>query len=295
MDLQGLESLIATIRAGSFTGAARVLGVPKSTVANRVVRLEARLGTRLLERTTRQVRPTEEGTTLFRRGERLLLEARDLEQSFHEQNGSLRGMLRVSVPALFEQEFMGTIASAYLAQYPDVKIEIVPVDRSVDLVGEGFDCAIRIGPLADSTAIAKVFAQARNIVVAAPSLVDRLGLPQALDDFARWPVLWLGPDQADARSWEFVETGRTISVTVRPRAFLGSLLAARAAVLEGAGAAFLPDIYVSRDIESGQLACISSRWQGPPVPFSIIYPAHKQSSPRLRAFVDIVVGRFGKC
>ncbi len=156
MDLSELESFLATVRVGSFSGAARALGVPKSTVANRVDALETRLGARLLERTTRAVRPTSEGSLLVRRGERLLLEARDLERSFREHGGQPRGMLRVSVPMLFEQEFMGQVAATYLARHPEVRIEAVPDDWQVDFVGEGFGCAIRVGPLDDSTAIARL-------------------------------------------------------------------------------------------------------------------------------------------
>ncbi|CAI2935590.1 LysR family transcriptional regulator [Aminobacter niigataensis] len=292
MDLAELESLVATIRAGSFSGAARELGIPKSTVANRVNEMEARLGARLIERTTRQIRPTAEGSMLFRRGERLLLEARELEQALHEQSGTPRGTLRVSVPVLFEQAFMGKIAAAYLARYPKMVIEVVAEDRRVDIVGEGFDCAIRVGALDDSSAMARVFAQSQNIVVASASLVDRIGRPNSPADFTNWPTLWFGRDAPGNKNWEMTEAGRPIVVAIKPRAYLGSLHAVRAAVLDGLGAALLPDFFVSDDLKAGRVVSIASEWQCPPVPLSIVFPAHKQSSPRLRGFIELVMGSF---
>lgn len=292
MDLSELESFIATVCAGSFSAAARGLGIPKSTVANRVDALETRLGTRLVERTTRAVRPTAEGSLLWQRGEALLQEARDLEQAFREHGGQPRGKLRVSVPVLFEQEFMGEVAAACLAKYPEMQIEAVPDDRRADLVGEAFDCAIRTGALDDSTAHARVFAQARNVVVAAPALVERHGTPRAPSDLSAWPVVWYGPDTPGDKAWALFHDGRPTPVTVQPRAFLGSLRSARAAALAGVGAALLPDFLLAPDLEAGRLRVVGPEWAAPSVPLSVVYPAHKQPSPRMRAFIDVLLERF---
>jgi LysR family transcriptional regulator, regulator for bpeEF and oprC len=292
LDLNALQSLIATIRIGSLSGAARKLGVPKSTVANRVNALEAKLGTRLIERTTRKIRPTAEGLLLFRRGEQLLLDADEIERSFRDRGDIPRGMLRVSVPTLFDQEFMGAIASRYIAENPNVAIEVVPDDRRVDLIGEGFDCAIRAGELDEATTIARVFAETRNIIVASPSLVERFGLPLSLIELSKWPALWVGRERPGGLAWDMEQNGQIIAVTITPRAFLGTIQAVRTALLEDAGAALVPEFYVRRDLEANRLAVISSKWPSAPISLAMVYPAHKQLSPRLRAFIDILAETF---
>lgn len=292
MELATLESLVATIRTGSFSAAARELGIPKSTVANRICKLETQLDARLLERTTRLVRPTEEGAALYMRAEQILFEARDLQRSFGGRGGQPHGTLRVSVPVLFEQAFMGRTVAALLARHPGMGIEVVADDRRVDIVGEGFDCAIRAGALSDSSATARLFAEARNVIVAAPALAARLGRLTSPVDLEPWPMIWHGRTIPGRKLLELVENGRPISVEVKPSIVLGSSYSARTAAVEGLGAAVLPNFFVDEQLKSGSLVSVAPEWLPEIVPLSVIYPAHRLASPRVRALIDILSEQF---
>lgn len=292
MNLTYLESFVETVRRGSFSGAARSLSIPKSTVATRVDALEDEMATRLLERTTRQVRPTPEGSLLYQRSERLLAEARDLKRMFQEYGSEPRGTLRVSVPALFEQEYMAVVAAKYVASFPELRIEVVPDDRRVDLLAEGFDCAIRVGALEDSTAVVRTFAHTSNLVVAAPSLVQLHGEPAALEDLAQWPAIWVGRDNPATKIWEILVHERPVMAQVNPSLCLGSLRAAHAAALHGAGAALLPDFLVAQDLNAGKLRILNPTWGSRRIPLSVLFPMHRQASLRLRLFIDTLSAQF---
>ena len=168
MDIAELRDFVAVVRAGSFAGAAEETGVPRSTLSKRIQMLEASLDLRLIERSTRKLRLTADGELLLPRALQLTTEADDIERLMRDRSTVPRGRLRVSVPMMLGQELLGGLAAVYTARWPETEIDIVFTDRRSDLIEDGFDCAIRIGPLDDSDHIARALAWSHTILVVNP-------------------------------------------------------------------------------------------------------------------------------
>lgn len=287
MDINALREFIAVSRLGSFSAASRSLNVPKSTVSKRVQDLEAALGARLIERSTRQLRLTAEGSAVLARAERIIDDADDLVREVTDQGGALHGTLRIATPELFGQVFAGSIAAAYRLAHPGVSLEVVMADRLPDLIGEGFDAAITVGPLPDSAMISRQFAQATSVLVAAPGVkVSEIKTPQ---DIGKAPCIRFSKSNL---AWRFVKEDQAQEATPPDGLSLSSLLAIRDAALAGGGFAYLPEFLVSDALESGSLIRVLPDWEGFTLPLNIIYPTPQSMTRRLRGFIDCLVGAF---
>ena len=217
MDLESLRDFLAVVHEGSFVGAAKFRRTPKSTVSKRVQDLEASLGVRLLERTTRALRLTPEGQLLVERGQRIAEEADAVTALFQDRAGAPKGLLRVSCPQLFGQLFMGQIAANLLAQHNDLRLEVQFRDGPVDLIEEGLDCAIRLGELETSTLIARRFAKATNILAAAPAIAAGLWRLDELDRVRTISYL----SQGGAPGWRLFGPEGALSLPLRPQLQIG--------------------------------------------------------------------------
>jgi LysR family transcriptional regulator, regulator for bpeEF and oprC len=288
MKLEALDNFVATVRHGSLSAAARALSIPKSTLANRVNQLETSLRVRLLERTTRTLRPTFEGQELFDRASFLLAEIAEIERSMRDREKTPRGRIRVSAPVLLEQVFMGKISAIYAARWPETEIEVVPSDKRVDLLEEGYDCAIRVGELEDSSMIAIGVARSRNIVVATPAFESALGRQISVADLTSLPVVSFGSTNGATPPWILENGDDILQIAPRSRVLLGSLHAVRLAILNGAGAALLPEFIVADDIRNMQLRQLCPEWHSPAVRISLIYPAHRHVSVRVKALAEVL-------
>jgi DNA-binding transcriptional LysR family regulator len=292
-DLNSIRDFVAVVREQSYSGAARSLGTPKSTVSKRIQDLEGALETRLIERTTRALRLTPEGTAFHARALRILAEVEEAESLLQARTEEPGGRLRISAPLLFGQAFMGGIAAAYRARCPKVAIEAVLVDRRVDLIEEGFDAAIRVGELPDSNLVFRKFAEVDQVVVATPEWVRDKPVDSP-GELSQRPCLAHSVDASTRSTWRLTNGTDIVDVTVTPVIKLSSLVALRDAALAGAGFAFLPRFMVAKDIEEGRLVHAHRHWASVHAPVSMVYPSSRFLSARLRAFIDLVVERFPK-
>lgn len=271
------------VEGGSFTAAARALEMPKSTVSRKVAELEARLGARLLQRTTRTLQLTEAGRAYYGHAARVMDELEAAEAAVHELTASPRGRLRVTVPLNFAQ--LGPIFARFLVRYPEVELEVVCADRVVDLVEEGFDVAIRAGALADSRLIARSLSVMRSFVVASPTYLAQHGAPAQPEALARAAGLMFGSGTGRT-GWVLERSGRAVTVRPQPRLVVNDFELLREATLCGIGVALLPAIRCGTEIERGTLIRLLPEWSSPATPVHAVYPSARQIPPKLRAFLD---------
>lgn len=285
LDLSALRAFRAVVREGSFSAAALLLRVPKSTLSKRVADLETRLGVRLIERSTRHLRITQEGEMLLPRAERLLSEADDIRRALGEAGGMPKGHLRIAVPPVMGHVMMGGIGARFRAAYPDVTLEVHFLDRTPDLLEEGFDGAICFGPLEDSTQIARLIVHGHAVLVAAPDLPGLADLHHP-EDLPRLPRVgiaanWAGP-------WPLVRGNEEVRVPMRADLLLGSFLAVRDAAAAGAGVALLPWLLAQAAFRSGTLVPVLPEWTSPRRGLYFVYPSAHSMTARLRCFIDFL-------
>jgi LysR family transcriptional regulator, regulator for bpeEF and oprC len=297
LDLNALRDFVAVIREGSFTAAARALGVPKSTVSKRVQDLEASLSTRLIERTTRSLRLTPEGAAFHQRAVLIVAEADEAEASVHAQGQEPQGHLRIASPHLFGQTYLGGLAADYRARYPKVTLEFMLADRRVDLIEEGFDAAIRIGDLPSSSLIVRHLADADQVIVAAPSLLDRIKVPVQPAEFTTLPCLVYARGGASQVTWQLEranggQNAKPVDVAIDPVVVLGSPIALREAAIAGAGIVMIPQFIAAAALAAGQLVEVLPDWRGRRIAISIVYPSARFLNARLRAFIELLAARF---
>lgn len=288
MDLNALREFSAIAAEGSFAKAARRLGTPKSTVSKRIQDLEAALGVRLIERTTRKLSLTAEGALVLARAERILADAGEITRALCETDDAVGGHLRIAAPVLFGQAFMGQIVAVSRRIYPDLTLEVVLTDGQPDLIEEGFDAAIRVGRPADSPFVAQRIATSHRVAVAAPELVARkLTDPARLADL---PILLFGVGLV--QSWHFTDGRHERSVRLAGGLAMTSYFALREAAIGGAGVAQLPLFLVERDLAEGRLAEVLVGWQCQPTEICLVYPSPQALTARLRAFMELILQAF---
>ncbi len=277
------------VDAGSFTAAAKGLGLPTSTVSRRVARLEDQLGVRLLQRTTRKLSLTDAGRIFYDRASRIVSELEDAERAVGEMKAAPRGRLRVTAPV--EMSGIADLLVRFLHAYPEVNIELDLTNRHVRMVEEGYDVAIRAGELSDTTLIAHRLAEASFVLVASPAYLALRGSPQQPVDLRQHDCIIFAPWSANA-SWLLSNKGRSQRVSVAGRLAVNHLEVVRSAAVAGLGIAMLPAVFVNPELEAGRLqqvlegagATSSSLW--------VIYPSRRNLPPAVRVFVDFLKTSF---
>jgi DNA-binding transcriptional LysR family regulator len=275
--LAGIAELVAVVDAGGFTAAARTLGVAKSTLSKKVRRLEDRLGVRLLSRTTRSVELTPAGATFYDRVAGLVDAAAEAAAEVAELSQEPRGTVRVSAPMSFGTRFVVPAVNDFLRRYPAVELQLDLSDRRVDLVREGYDIAIRVGPLGDSSLIARRLCATASRVVGAPSYFAARGRPDRPGDLVDHDGLLYSYQQPGTR-WRFRDRGRAVDVAVPGRLVANNGDALADAAAAGLGVALLPDFIVDPYIESGALIAVLDRYCPPPGAVHALYP-HRDYRP----------------
>jgi DNA-binding transcriptional LysR family regulator len=285
-NLNDLAVFAAVVRLGSLSGAARTLNLSKAAVSEQLRRLEERLGTRLLNRTTRKVSLTEAGEACYRHCERMLESAEAAEQAAQALHAEPRGELRVSAPQTFAPMHIAPALPSFLTKYPLLTIDLSVTPRLVDLLAEKIDVAIRIGPLEDSSLVARRLAFARLIVVASPDYLQRRGTPQTAESLSQHDVLqfssfdwgnhWLLDDTNGVR--------HRLPVKARLRCDSGESLIAAARA--GAGLAAVPNWMVRPELAAGTLVQVLHGWGREAVPIHALHPSGGLASAKVRAFVD---------
>jgi DNA-binding transcriptional LysR family regulator len=277
MDLLALADFNLVAKHGGFGRAARAAARPKATLSRRVAELEASLGLRLFERGAHMLKLTEEGRALYERTGALLTELGETAAEIASGGASPRGTLRISVPLLFSQIAMGTLAARFALRYPDVRLDITTEDRQVDMVEEGYDLVIRINPDPDESLIGRVFLRDRQVVVGSSGM-------GAVPDGSRIPAVARGSGSSPDR-WTLTtpDGGRVLEVD--PVRGMSSLVMVRDAVIAGIGIARLPLSLVSRDLASGRLT-LWGELGGPEIELWLLYPSRRLLSARVAAFLE---------
>ena len=290
--LEDMQIFVSTVDAQSFTAAADKLGLSKQFISRRVMALEERLGARLLIRTTRRLSVTDTGRAYYERALKIIDEVNDAEQMVSRENTSPRGTLRISAPMSFGTLHLGPAIAHFMTQCPDIRIELDLSDRFVDVVGEAYDMALRIGTLADSTLIARQIAPVQIVACASPAYLKRRGKPRSPADLKDHDCLLYGHGRNV--EWVFADKGKPLRVPPKGRLRANNGELACAAAIEGLGIVLLPTFIVGAALRSKQLVTILDAYAPPPLTIYAVYPQHRQASLATQVFVDFLRNTFGK-
>lgn len=278
---------VRVVDCAGFTRAADQLKLPRSTVSEAVRTLEQRLGTRLLHRTTRQVTPTQDGLLFHARCQQLIADADEAEQLFRQSPQSLSGRLKVDVPGRIGRLIIAPALPGFLQAHPQIDVELGMTDRSIDLVEDGVDCALRVGPLQDSRLVARGIGQLPLINVASPAYVERHGMPTHPSQLGmHWGVLYASPGNGRVEAWEWRENGILRSQPLAGRVTVNSAEAYIACCIAGLGMIQIPAYDVRAELAAGSLLEVMPGHRADPMPMHLLFPHRRHPSQRLRVFVD---------
>lgn len=289
MSLDDVAIFVRVAKLGSFTRAAKELELPKSTVSERIARLEKRLGARLLDRTTRSLRLTETGAEYLERVGGLIDGLEDAEREVSASHLAPRGILRVGSPLLFAQAFLADLVAEYLDRYPDVEVELVLGDRGFDLVEEKLDIAIHVVGAIDPNMVVRKLGMGARICVASPRYLEKRPLPVAPADLARHACL-VGSSSRKTR-WDFSRGAETFSVPISARYAVTSLELVYRATVRGLGIAVLPAFLCADALAAGTLVPLLEGYSAGESTVQIVYTSNRHLSARARAFADLLIER----
>ncbi|HVE22350.1 MAG TPA: LysR family transcriptional regulator [Acidocella sp.] len=291
-DLEAWVLFAKVAQTSSFTRAADELGISKATVSKAIARLEARIGMSLLNRTSRSLSLTEAGRHMATSAARILAEGEILEAEAMAQAVAPHGLVRLTAPMSFGLAHVAPILPELFQTYPDVSIDLHLADEVVDLVAGGFDIALRIAALPDSTLRARRICQIRRLLVGAPEYFERLGRPQHPDDLAEHACLGYAYLPTQDR-WRFIRaTGEEVSVTPRSQLRANNADALRPMLLAGMGLAVQPEFLTSEDLEAGRLEIAMSDWSMPPIALNIVTPPGNFRPACVTAVIEFLLRRF---
>lgn len=293
-NLTGMMVFAQVVQSGSFSKAAEVLGMSKSSVSKKVSFLEDRLGVRLLNRTTRKLSLTEVGRVFFERCERIMSEAEEAELAITRLQDEPRGQLKISAPVSFGVKHLGNPMAQFMSRYGDLNVELSLNDRFIDIVDEGFDLALRIGRLSDSSLIARKVGSSRLMLCASPDYWVQHGKPSHPSELETYNCLSYTLAR-DAGHWLFQEKGKEFSVkaTGAIKANNGDIVSDLA--VAGAGVLLSPAFIVGRDIAQGNLEVALEEYEVEPINIYAVYPHNRHLSAKVRLFVDFLKEWFDGC
>lgn len=273
---------------GSFIKAAHALELPRASVSAAVQQLESAMATRLLHRTTRQVRLTADGAQLLERVRLFLADAEDIDQLFHAGQRKIAGTLHVDVPSRIARRLVAPALPGLLRRYPRLRLALGSTDRAIDLVQEGVDCAVRVGTLHDSSLVVRPLGHIALINCASPGYVHEYGMPASPDDLAQghWCVGYASPSTGRELLWEYLDSGHEHQVAVPSRVTVNNAESYIACCASGTGLIQIPRFDVQHLLDRGELVEAMPEFRAPPMPVSLIYPHRRQRSRRLNAFIE---------
>lgn len=284
----GMQIFVGIVEAGSITAAAERLSLAKSAVSRGLAELEAHLGVSLIQRTTRRLNLTDSGRAYYERCIGILADVAEADSAVSRSHGALKGRLKVALPLSFGLLHLAPLIQSFMTQHPDIRFELDFNDRQIDLMQEGFDLAVRIATLADSSLIARRLAPVRHVVAASPAYLARRGTPRAAAELAQHDCLAYS-NVSDPGLWHFRgpdgQPGQ-VRVPVRLAASSGEFLL-RAAVA-GEGLVMLPTFYVHDAFRAQQLVPLLTDYRWPELAAYAVYPPTRHLSTRARAFVDFL-------
>ena len=283
------------VELGSFTRAADDLQLPRATVTHAIQQLEKRLGTRLLHRTTRHVSPTQDGQAYYARSVQLLADLEETESAFAASGKDPRGKLRVDLQGTLARHFVLPQIHRFFERYPGIELEIGMGDRLVDLVREGIDCVLRAGEPRESSMVARRVASLRQVTCASKEYLQRHGVPETPDDLrGHRAVNYLSAGTGKALPFDFLVDGQPRSIRLPGSVSVTDADAYVACCAAHLGFVQLPRYHVEARLKDGSLREVLAKYQPAPMPVSVMYPHHRQLSPRVRVFVDWLAEVMGR-
>ncbi|CAM3704380.1 LysR family transcriptional regulator [Rouxiella silvae] len=289
MQIEDLRIFLVVIKAGNFTAAAEQLLLSKQYVSRRMASLEASLGVRLLIRNTRKLSVTESGLVFSQHAQKILDDIQEAELAVSERRQELQGSFRISIPMSFGVSYLSPLIAEFLRQHPAVQFQIELGDRYVDMIGEGFDIAIRIGSLADSTLIARRLSALKRVICASPDYLLRAGTPKIPEDLLLHDCLRYGREGQNG--WELLREGKRKLLDVHGPMVSNNGEVLRDAAVAGLGLVLLPEFIVESAIKGGALVEVLSDFYPEPLTLSAVYPQHRQRSEVNKAFLDFLEER----
>ena len=288
-----MQTFNAVVDAGSFVKAADALDMSKAAVSRYVVDMETRLGVRLLHRTTRRLSLTDEGQVFYSRSKELLAELAEAEEELTSRSHAASGLLRINAPFTFGVLHLAPLGGAFRSQHPKVKLDVTLADRLVDLVEEGYDVAIRIARLDNSTLVSKRLASTRMVLCASPQYLALQGTPKEPADLAQHAVIsysyWSTRDE-----WHFDGPQGPVSVKTQPCISTNSGDTCRAAALAHQGVILQPSFLVGPDIKAGTLVELLPQFRSIELGIYAVYPTRKHVSAKVRALIDFLAAHFAQ-
>ena len=284
------------VESSSFAGAAARLDISASMVTLHVKELEERLGVRLLNRTTRKVSLTETGRAYYERCTRLLADLEETEQAVSDMHAAPRGELHVSATPAFGILQLAPAMSDFTTRFPAISVELMLSERKVDLVEEGFDVAVQVGELPDSSLITRQLAPCRMVVCGAPSYFEKHGKPRTPVDLTAHNCLTVaGTGSPHYHAWRLMAAdGAALNILPMGNLRTNSGAVLIVAAIAGHGLAFLPTYLVGDALQSGRLVTVLDDYMAPPLPLRALYPHNRYLSAKVRVFVDFLTARFGQ-
>ena len=286
--LQAMTTFVAVVDSGGFASAARKLNLSPPVVTRAVAELEARLGLRLLTRTTRVVRVTDAGARFAEDCRRILADIEEAETVAADAHAAPRGTLTLTAPVLFGQLFVTPILVRYLQRFPAVEAQCLFLDRVVNVVEEGIDVAVRIGELPDSSLQAVRVGRVRRVLVAAPSYLETNGVPQRPEDLSAHSVV-SASGVNPVSEWRFNDGGKPLLQRPQPRMRTTTNDSAIAAAVAGLGITRLLSYQVAAHVRSGALQVVLENFEGAPLPVHVVHHEGRRATRKVRAFIDLAV------
>ena len=284
--LRAMQVFVRIVEAGSLTRAAAALGMSGPAVVRSLAALERAIGVRLLQRTTRRSSLTDEGREYYERCKRVLAAVDEADTSMSARRSEPHGRLRITAPATYGRMHVAPIVNAFIAKYPQVEVELLLLDRVVDLVEEGLDAAVRIGELPDSTLVARALGETRRVVCAAPAYLRRAGTPKTPADLQLHRCIVFS-GLAAANEWSFGTKRQRLPV--RPVLRTNQVDAALDACIRGLGCGQFLSYQVDAALREGKLKRLLKEYEPPPLPIHSVYP-HARPSSNVRVFVELALG-----
>jgi DNA-binding transcriptional LysR family regulator len=286
--LQAMTTFVRIVEQGSLTRAAEALGSSLPAVVRTLAALEQELRVRLLNRTTRRIHLTDEGALYVDRCRAILAAVRDADASLAARRAEPQGRLAVTAPVLFGRRYVAPVVNAFLAKHPATSIDLLLLDRTVNVVEEGIDVGVRIGALGDSSLVAQRVGDLRRVVCASPAYLRRRGVPRTPDDVrthdcVRFTAMGAGGD------WRFRAGRKAVAIPTKSRLTCNQVDAAVAACRDGLGLSMFLSYQVASEVAERKLRYVLEDYEFDPVPVNVIYPHARLPSANVRAFVDLAV------
>lgn len=291
--LSGMRLFARVVETGGFTTVARESRTSQPTISRTIAALEAHLGVRLLNRSSRAVTVTDEGRQFYERARAALEAVAEAEGSVGRRRSEPSGLLRLGTPVAFGRLHVAPLIARFLARHPAVAVELVMNDGFVDLVGEGLDLAVRVGNLADPSLVARTIGVTRRVTVAARSYLEQCGIPASPGDLAQHDCV-IYTRLATGQHWHFEGSDGPVRVAVRGRFSADNSEAVREAVIGGAGIAVLPVWLFKDEIDRGLVQLILEQFEPTPLPIHAVYPSRRLLSAKVRAMIDFLAAEFAR-